>query len=111
MTLVMAQEGPKTNATTTRPGKAFKNNKNSMLDVMFRAISSATESTTVPVKECHKNTSCGWVIYTPFTRRIDYFMKNSCIYNPNLACLQTDDDLVANAYVYRCVTPYCAFVF
>jgi hypothetical protein len=31
-------------------------------------------------------------------------MKNTCICNPNLACLKTDDDLSVNAYVYRCKT-------
>ncbi|XP_022161505.1 uncharacterized protein LOC111027435 [Myzus persicae] len=121
-TLVTAQEDPK--ADISRPGKASKYNKNAMLAVAFfamiclclmssagaaavhnrRSIATATESTTGPVKECHQNTPCGWAIYVPFTRRIDYFMKNTCICNSNLACLKTDDDLSVNAYVYRCKT-------
>lgn len=44
-----------------------------------RAAPSATNtnSQTAPVKTCHQNTPCGWAIYIPFTRRIDYFMKNT----------------------------------
>lgn len=127
-TPVTAQQGPTMNATTTHPTKAsknFKNSKNTMIVSAFyvmvclcllshsthsaavfnkRSIASATESTTVPIKECHQNNPCGWAIYVPFTRRIDYFMKNTCICNPNLACLKTDDDLSVNAYVYRCKT-------
>ncbi|CAI6350988.1 unnamed protein product [Macrosiphum euphorbiae] len=123
-TLVTAQEGPKMNTNTTRPGKTFKNNKNSMHVTAFfvmlclcllhndsnaavykkRAIASTTESTTVPMKECHNNTPCGWAIYVPFTRRMEYFMKNTCICNPTLACLKSEDDLAVNAYVFRCMT-------
>ncbi|XP_050544299.1 uncharacterized protein LOC126907228 [Daktulosphaira vitifoliae] len=69
-----------------------------------RAIASGSDSTPSPSKVCHKNTPCGWAIYIPFTRRIDYFMKNTCDCAPNLACLKTDDDLSVNAYVYRCKT-------
>ncbi|XP_015379565.1 PREDICTED: uncharacterized protein LOC107173513 [Diuraphis noxia] len=123
-TLVAAQEGPTMmDAVTSRPGKAScKYNKNAMLILAFfamvclcllsnagaavahqrRAIAPATENATAPIKECHQNNPCGWAIYVPFTRRIDYFMKNTCICNPNLACLKTDDDLSVNAYVYRC---------
>ncbi|KAL4121790.1 hypothetical protein QTP88_014231 [Uroleucon formosanum] len=123
-TRASAQGGPKMDATNSRPSKASRNNKNSMLVSAFfvmlclallagdscasairkRAIASATESTSGPMKECHQNTPCGWAIYVPFTRRIDYFMKNTCVCNSNLACLKTDDDLSVNAYVYRCKT-------
>lgn len=34
-------------------------------------------NTSIPVKVCHLNTPCGWAIYIPFIRRIDYFMKNT----------------------------------
>ncbi|CAI6342745.1 unnamed protein product [Macrosiphum euphorbiae] len=115
------QEAPKMKAIIGRPSKASRNDKR-LASVFFlmlcfwllaadscasviknkRAIASATESTTGPLKECHQNNPCGWAIYVPFTRRIDYFMKNTCICNPNLACLKTDDDLSVNAYVYRC---------
>ncbi|NP_001280476.1 uncharacterized protein LOC100167416 [Acyrthosiphon pisum] len=122
-TLATAQEAPKRKVIYGRPGKASRNDKSHMIVSVFflmlcfwllaadsnasviknkRAIASATESTTGPLKECHQNTPCGWAIYVPFTRRIDYFMKNTCICNPNLACLKTDDDLSVNAYVYRC---------
>ncbi|KAF0771976.1 Uncharacterized protein FWK35_00001540 [Aphis craccivora] len=124
-TLAPRQERSSVDAATRRPRKTFNNNMNAVLVSAFcvmlffcllsnagaaslrkeRAIASiVTESTTSPTKECHQNTPCGWAIYVPFTRRIDYFMKNTCICNPNLACLKTDDDLSVNAYVYRCKT-------
>lgn len=28
-------------------------------------------------KVCHSTTPCGWAVYVPFTRRVDYFMKNT----------------------------------
>ncbi|XP_025197226.1 uncharacterized protein LOC112596004 [Melanaphis sacchari] len=123
-TLAPGQEGSKMDtAATSRRRNASKYNINAMLASTFfmmlcfcllsnagaaslrkeRAIASlAIESTTAPTKECHQNTPCGWAIYIPFTRRIDYFMKNTCICNSSLACLKTDDDLSVNAYVYRC---------
>jgi hypothetical protein len=66
--------------------------------------SPAEDTTTAPVKTCHQNTPCGWAIYIPFSRRIDYFMKNTCECGNGFACLKTDDDLSVNAYVYRCKT-------
>ncbi|XP_026805716.1 uncharacterized protein LOC113548832 [Rhopalosiphum maidis] len=123
ITLVSGEEGAKmVDTATSRLPKVFKYNMivSAFFVIFFfcllsnagaaslqnrRAIASlAIESTTAPTKECHQNTPCGWAIYIPFTRRIDYFMKNTCICNPNLACLKTDDDLSVNAYVYRCKT-------
>lgn len=28
-------------------------------------------------KVCHNRTPCGWAVYVPFTRTVDYFMKNT----------------------------------
>lgn len=30
-------------------------------------------------KVCHNRTPCGWAVYTPFTRTVDYFMKNTWV--------------------------------
>lgn len=55
-----------------------------------------------PKRSCY-NTPCGWAIYVPFTRTIHYFMKNICdCPDESYKCVRTDDDLSANAYVYRC---------
>lgn len=54
------------------------------------------------VKICHSSTPCGWAVYIPFTRRVDYFMKNTCECPQGKACLRSDDDLSVSAYVYRC---------
>ncbi|XP_025419164.1 uncharacterized protein LOC112689593 [Sipha flava] len=74
----------------------------SAASVHRRDVASANETLPPGTKHCHQNTPCGWAIYIPFTRRIDYFMKNTCECPSNLACLKTDDDLSVNAYVYRC---------
>lgn len=52
---------------------------------------------------CSHNTPCGWEVYVPFTRRMDYYMKNTCNC-PDISykCVRTDDDLSVSAYVYRC---------
>nr|CAD7411635.1 unnamed protein product [Timema cristinae] len=53
---------------------------------------------------CFNSTPCGWLVYVPFTRRADYFMKNTCECPKGMSCLRTDDDLSVSAYVYRCRT-------
>ncbi|XP_066997589.2 uncharacterized protein [Anabrus simplex] len=57
------------------------------------------------VKICHSSTPCGWAVYIPFTRRVDYFMKNTCDCPKGKDCMRTDDDLSVSAYVYRCRNP------
>ncbi|XP_049863263.1 uncharacterized protein LOC126356328 [Schistocerca gregaria] len=54
------------------------------------------------VKMCHASTPCGWAVYVPYTRRVDYFMKNTCECPKGKTCTRTDDDLSVSAYVYRC---------
>lgn len=54
------------------------------------------------VKFCRSSTPCGWAVYVPFTRRVDYFMKNTCECPQGKACLRSHDDLSVSAYVYRC---------
>ncbi|KAF7384410.1 uncharacterized protein V1477_016502 [Vespula maculifrons] len=46
---------------------------------------------------------CGWAIYTKFTRRFEYFMRNTCeCPDYSYKCVHTEDDLSVSAYVYRC---------
>ncbi|XP_066583988.1 uncharacterized protein [Prorops nasuta] len=49
------------------------------------------------------NMPCGWAVYVPFTRSVDYFMKNTCeCPDKTFKCVRTGDDLSVSAYVYRC---------
>ncbi|KAG8315297.1 hypothetical protein J6590_073693 [Homalodisca vitripennis] len=71
--------------------------------VLFqRAVSSESTSNSSDDKECHPANPCGWAVYIPFTRTVDYFMKNTCVCPKGKSCLRTDDDLSVSAYVYRC---------
>ncbi|GLV32416.1 hypothetical protein CBL_00875 [Carabus blaptoides fortunei] len=51
---------------------------------------------------CQKSAPCGWAVYKPFVRTIEYFIKNRCLCPENKKCVRTDDDLSISAYVYRC---------
>ncbi|XP_015515013.1 uncharacterized protein [Neodiprion pinetum] len=51
---------------------------------------------------CHHWAPCGWAVYEPFTRRVEYFLKNTCSCQTSHKCIRTDDDLSISAYVYRC---------
>ncbi|KYM94388.1 PREDICTED: uncharacterized protein LOC108781223 [Cyphomyrmex costatus] len=51
---------------------------------------------------CH-NAPCGWAVYNPYTRNIEYFMRNTCeCSDESYKCVRVGDDLSASAYVYRC---------
>lgn len=85
--------------STTSSGRIYRR---SLEDTMN---SSSTDSTTSKNDEvCQENTPCGWAVYIPFTRKIDYFMKNTCVCpsDNNTLCIKVDDDLSVSAYVYRC---------
>ncbi|XP_055381807.1 uncharacterized protein LOC129612277 [Condylostylus longicornis] len=47
-------------------------------------------------------TPCGWAVYKPFKRKIEYFMRNACKCSPGLKCIRTDDDASVSAFVYKC---------
>ncbi|XP_059476564.1 uncharacterized protein LOC132197343 [Neocloeon triangulifer] len=53
-------------------------------------------------KICHFSTPCGWAVYEPYTRQINYFLRNTCRCSENKKCLRTNDDLSTKAYVYKC---------
>lgn len=42
-----------------------------------RSVDESDSTTTKTEEKCQENTPCGWAVYTPFTRKIDYFMKNT----------------------------------
>lgn len=72
--------------------------------VKRRAISAEDTSTSSEKepKECHNNTPCGWAVYKPSSRRMDYYIRNVCRCPAEKECLKSEDDLSVNAYVYRC---------
>ncbi|XP_020279935.1 uncharacterized protein LOC109852826 isoform X2 [Pseudomyrmex gracilis] len=49
------------------------------------------------------NSPCGWAVYHPTTRNIEYYMKNTCeCPDDSYKCVRYREDLSASAYVYRC---------
>ncbi|KAJ9597852.1 hypothetical protein L9F63_011294, partial [Diploptera punctata] len=59
-----------------------------------RAVAESSPSVNLSeVKICHNSIPCGWAVYIPFTRRVDYFMKNTCECPQGKVCLRSDDDL------------------
>uniref|UniRef100_A0A8D8SX78 Uncharacterized protein n=1 Tax=Cacopsylla melanoneura TaxID=428564 RepID=A0A8D8SX78_9HEMI len=75
--------------------------------VKRRAISAentsqSSESSDGKSTVCHSNTPCGWAVYIPVSRRVDYYMKNVCVCPEGKECLKSEDDVSVNAYVYRC---------
>ncbi|XP_011629579.1 uncharacterized protein LOC105422057 [Pogonomyrmex barbatus] len=65
-----------------------------------RATEDSAEEGT-PRRICH-NAACGWAVYNPYTRNVEYFMKNTCECPEDYKCVRVGDDLSASAYVYRC---------
>ncbi|KYN39991.1 hypothetical protein ALC56_05759 [Trachymyrmex septentrionalis] len=56
-----------------------------------------------PRRICPNAHPCGWAVYNPYTRNIEYFMRNTCeCPDESYKCVRVGDDLSASAYVYRC---------
>uniref|UniRef100_A0A224Y274 Putative conserved secreted protein n=1 Tax=Panstrongylus lignarius TaxID=156445 RepID=A0A224Y274_9HEMI len=51
---------------------------------------------------CHARTPCAWAVYVPFTRKIEYYMTNTCECAKGKQCVRENDDISVSAYVYRC---------
>ncbi|XP_050458013.1 uncharacterized protein LOC126854895 [Cataglyphis hispanica] len=70
----------------------------------YTRISRSTENSDekdTPVRYC--NSACGWAVYHPYMRTIEYFMRNTCeCPDKSYKCVRSGDDLSASAYVYRC---------
>ncbi|CAB3370866.1 Hypothetical predicted protein [Cloeon dipterum] len=56
-------------------------------------------------KICHVSTPCGWAVYQPITRKISYFLRNTCRCAETKKCIKTSDDLSSKAYMYMCREP------
>ncbi|XP_015593504.1 uncharacterized protein LOC107266946 [Cephus cinctus] len=73
------------------------------LQRMARDTSSKDKKSSAADHRICYNTPCGWAVYVPFTRRIEYFMKNTCeCLDSSYKCIRVDDDLSVSAYVYEC---------
>ncbi|GIY79083.1 hypothetical protein CEXT_388571 [Caerostris extrusa] len=51
---------------------------------------------------CSMTTPCGWEIYKPYIRTIEYFMKSPCDCPSGTHCARSSDDISISAFVYRC---------
>ncbi|XP_030750305.1 uncharacterized protein LOC115878087 [Sitophilus oryzae] len=81
-----------------------------VISVVVNCYPAETDSTNGTSKEaedevCQLSSQCGWAVYKPFTRDIDYFMKNKCRCPEESKCLRAEDDISLNAFVYRCKKP------
>ncbi|XP_071445909.1 uncharacterized protein [Hetaerina americana] len=66
------------------------------------AVSQVSGEMDTNIKVCHNSTPCGWAVYAPYTRHVQYFVKNTCECSRGRACRMAEDDLSASAFVYRC---------
>ncbi|XP_063228225.1 uncharacterized protein LOC134534104 [Bacillus rossius redtenbacheri] len=71
--------------------------------VLKRSVADVSSKSDTESRMCYNSTPCGWMVYVPFTRRIDYFMKNTCDCPKGKTCQQAEDDLSVSAYIYRCM--------
>ncbi|KAF8773714.1 uncharacterized protein LOC129984421 [Argiope bruennichi] len=51
---------------------------------------------------CSMTTPCGWEIYKPYIRTVEYFMKSPCDCPSGTRCARSSDDISISAFVYRC---------
>ncbi|XP_035227822.1 uncharacterized protein LOC118200020 [Stegodyphus dumicola] len=52
---------------------------------------------------CSKSTPCGWEVYRPVTRTIEYFIASPCKCPNGSRCTRSSDDISISAYVHRCI--------
>ncbi|XP_015913659.1 uncharacterized protein [Parasteatoda tepidariorum] len=51
---------------------------------------------------CSRSTPCGWEVYRPFWRNVEYFIKSPCDCPEDLDCVRIYDDISISAYVHLC---------
>ncbi|CAH0555935.1 unnamed protein product [Brassicogethes aeneus] len=57
---------------------------------------------TSKLEECSSQTPCGWAVYNSSTRKIIYYMKNTCQCGNELKCLRDNEDVSISSYAYYC---------
>ncbi|XP_045135869.1 uncharacterized protein LOC123518882 [Portunus trituberculatus] len=50
---------------------------------------------------CDSRSICGWEIYGDLRRHI-YYLRNQCECPPTTRCVRVEDDVLQEAYIYRC---------
>ncbi|GFU76784.1 uncharacterized protein TNCV_4519421 [Trichonephila clavipes] len=68
------------------------------VDVQAKAIVKRRDA----VNWCSRTTPCGWEVYRPFMRNIEYFIKSPCECQEGTHCVRVYDDISISAYVHRC---------
>ncbi|GIY15909.1 uncharacterized protein CEXT_553191 [Caerostris extrusa] len=51
---------------------------------------------------CSRTTPCGWEVYRPFMRTVEYFIPSPCECQEGTHCVRVYDDISISAYVHRC---------
>ncbi|XP_054715208.1 uncharacterized protein LOC129224688 [Uloborus diversus] len=55
-----------------------------------------------PSSICSAMTPCGWEVYKPYVRTVEFFMKSPCDCPSDQRCVRYSDDISISAYVHRC---------
>nr|XP_045609572.1 uncharacterized protein LOC123765139 [Procambarus clarkii] len=51
--------------------------------------------------ECDRQSPCGWEIYGDLRRHV-YYLRNECDCPSGTRCIRVEDDILQEAYVYKC---------
>ncbi|CAL8096603.1 unnamed protein product [Orchesella dallaii] len=51
---------------------------------------------------CRNNAICGWEVYHPSTRNLQYYVASSCKCHQKESCIRAEDDISISAWVFRC---------
>ncbi|KAK8388903.1 hypothetical protein O3P69_020691 [Scylla paramamosain] len=68
----------------------------------LRSISGASGGAfNVVGRYCDSRSICGWEIYGDLRRHI-YYLRNQCECPPTTRCVRVEDDVLQEAYIYKC---------
>ncbi|XP_071540370.1 uncharacterized protein [Panulirus ornatus] len=69
--------------------------------VIERAISDEKSFLNSVGPLCNSQSACGWEIYGELHRHI-YYLRNACQCPPSTRCVRVEDDILQEAYIYKC---------
>ncbi|CAL1266721.1 unnamed protein product [Larinioides sclopetarius] len=70
--------------------------------LFFSSVDARVIKRSTQMTYCSGSTPCGWEIYQPATRSVEYFVKSPCDCPSGTECLRYSDDISIAAYVFRC---------
>ncbi|GFY75850.1 uncharacterized protein TNIN_453311 [Trichonephila inaurata madagascariensis] len=74
-----------------------------LLCLLFASMDARSIKRSAEIRSiCSKTTPCGWEIYKPYIRTVEYFMKSPCDCPSGSRCVRSSDDISISAFVYRC---------